>query len=421
MTSSFILFAFFFILFLNCSIELILDVLNIRYVQHRSSEVPEFFGDYIDEETYTKSTLYTLTKAKFGIFHFLYGIALLLAFVLLDWFGVLDSWVRGFEFGMEVTGIVYFLVLSLLFSLLDIPFTLYSTFVIEERFGFNKMTFSLWLKDFIKGLLLSAVILSPVLYGLFWFMDSAGELWWLYAFCFIAVIQLVLMYLFPVFIAPLFNKFTPLEEGSLKAKIYALAEKIGFATSGIFVMDGSKRSSHGNAYFTGFGKNKRIVLFDTLLENLSEPQALAVLAHEMGHEQKGHVKKMLLLSLVTMCIGFWILSLCVDYLPFYEAFGFKEESYYAALVIFSFASSPFTYFLSPLFSIFSRKHEYEADRFAVDAVGGSKDLSDALLALSKKSLSNLTPHPWYSFFHYSHPTLYERIKAMQAYGEEVSC
>jgi STE24 endopeptidase len=247
-------------------------------------------------------------------------------------------------------------------------------------------------------------------------MGATGSYWWLYAFAFLATVQLLLMYLYPVFIAPLFNTFTPLEEGSLKDQIFSLAEKIGFKTSGIFIMDGSKRSSHGNAYFTGFGAIKRIVLFDTLIENLSEPQAISVLAHEMGHERKGHIKKTLVISLITTCLGFWVLSLFINYQPFYQAFGFPTKSYHAALVIFAFASSPITYFLSPLFSLLSRKHEYEADRFAIDAVGGCDDLCEALLSLSKNSLSNLTPHPWYSFFHYSHPTLTERLQAMRVYA-----
>jgi len=221
------------------------------------------------------------------------------------------------------------------------------------------------------------------------------------------------MYVYPVWIAPLFNKFTPLAEGALRDTIFAVAEKVGFKTSGIFVMDGSKRSSHGNAYFTGFGKNKRIVLFDTLIENLGDAGTVAVLAHEMGHQKKNHIKKLLCLSLLIMLVGFWILSLLINYLPFFEAFGFKQTSYHGALIIFSFAAAPVTYFLSPLISVLSRRFEYQADRFAVAATGNGTDLTEALLALSKKNLSNLTPHPWFSFFHYSHPTLHERLRAIQ--------
>jgi STE24 endopeptidase len=401
-----ILFAFYFLF------DMALALLNMRFVKQHAQEMPEFFKGHIDEDTYSKSVDYTLTKGRFGIISSFYSAALLLVIILFGYFGKLDAVLQGFALGAYTEGVAYVLVLSFILSLFQVPFELYSTFIIEERFGFNKSTLKLWFSDKVKGMLVGLIILVPMLYGLFWFMDSAGALWWLYAFLFITGLQLLVMYIYPVLIAPLFNKFEPLEEGALKQAIFDLADKVGFKTSGVFLMDGSRRSGHGNAYFTGFGKNKRIVLFDTLVDTLSTEQTVAVLAHEMGHQKKQHIKKSLLLSLVIMFVAFWILSLLINYLPFFEAFGFERISYHGALIIFAFAFEPVTYFLTPLFSMLSRRFEYQADSFAVKAVQSAGDLSGALLNLSKKNLSNFTPHPLYSFFHYSHPTLHERIVAM---------
>jgi STE24 endopeptidase len=302
-----------------------------------------------------------------------------------------------------------------MFSLFSLPFSLYRQFVIEERFGFNRMTWKLLLLDISKGALLSIIIMTPLLYGLFWFMDRAGNFWWIYAFAGFSLFQLVVMILYPTLIAPLFNKFSPLEEGSLKEKILALARKLDFRTSGIFVMDGSKRSSHSNAYFTGIGHAKRIVLFDTLVRQMDEEQLTAVLAHEIGHEKANHVKKRFAVSLLASLAGFYILSLLLDYTPLFQAFGFDNPSYHAAVVILSFCAGPVTFFLQPLLAVLSRRHEYEADRFSVEATSSASGLKGALVRLSQKNLSNLTPHPWYSFYHYSHPTLAERISAMEEY------
>lgn len=415
MSSGMILWVYLLLFVLSVGWDVILSVLNMRHVQKHAACVPVHFRDVVDEETYRKSQHYTLVKGKFGLFSSLVSSGLVLLFVLSGWFGELDRLVGAFEFGMYTHGVLYLLLLSLVFAVVDLPFGWYSQFVIEERFGFNKMTLGLWVADMIKGTLLSVVLMVPLLLGLFWFMEVSGEYWWLYAFSFVAGFQLLLLFLYPTLIAPLFNKFQPLPEGKLRDDIFALAESIGFKTSGIFLMDGSKRSAHGNAYFTGFGGNKRIVLFDTLVGSLKEQETVAVLAHEMGHEKKHHIKKSIVLSMLLLLVGFWVLSLLLTYQPFFEAFGFQAPSYHGALVLFAFASGPVTYFLSPLGAMLSRKHEYEADRFAVDAVGASKNLVSGLLSLSKKSLSNFTPHPLYSFFHYSHPTLAERIGAMEQY------
>ncbi len=390
-----------------------LELLNISYVKKTSNAIPEFFKAWFDKETYQKSTAYTLTKANFGLISSLFSTIFLLLFICLSWFGYLDNFISSKFSSKYSAGIVYILSISFIFSIISVPFSLYSQFVIEERFGFNKMTLKLWFSDFLKSTFISFFITIPIILVLFCFMDSAGRYWWVYAWAFIFIFQFILATIFPVFIAPLFNKFEPLKDDSLSEKIKLLSDKLNFKNSGIFVMDGSKRSTHSNAYFAGFGRFKRIVLFDTMIEQLGEKGVLAVLAHEIGHEKLKHILKNLVVSGLLMLIIFYAISLLVDYTPFYQAFGFSTPSYHALFVLFSIAMSPVMFFISPLFSIMSRKFEYEADEFAVKAVGNSKDLSDSLLKMSEKNLSNLTPHPMYSFFHYSHPTLYERIKAME--------
>lgn len=397
--------------------ELLLIKLNMQYVAANAASVPTALTKHIEEESYKRSVVYTLTKARFGIFSLLYSAATLLVFIVGGGFGYCDALVTSFGLGAYTTGVVYVLFLSLIFSLFGIPLGLYSTFVIEERFGFNKTTVRLWCEDLLKGAALSTVIMVPLVYALLWFMNAAGAFWWVYAALFLIAVQILLLYLYPAWIAPLFNKFTPLQEGSLKEKISALAARTGFGMSGVYVMDGSKRSGHGNAYFTGFGRNKRIVLFDTLIQNLSEEQVEAVLAHEIGHEKKHHIKKMLCFSVLFILAGFWVLSLLLGYQPLFDAFGFRSPSNYAGLVLISFAFEPVTYFIGPLFAVLSRRFEYQADHFAMQATGSADHLIGALLALSKKNLSNLTPHPWFSFFHYSHPTLLERIDAMRRHAE----
>ncbi|MCL4150751.1 UNVERIFIED_CONTAM: hypothetical protein GTU68_006487 [Idotea baltica] len=278
------------------------------------------------------------------------------------------------------------------------------------------MTVKLWFFDLIKSLLLSAVFLIPLLCALFYFMKNSGEYWWLYAFLIVAGFQILLLLIFPVFIAPLFNKFEPLKDQALSEKIFALANKLEFESSGIYQMDGSKRSAHANAYFSGFGKSRRIVLFDTLIEKLSSPQILSVLAHEIGHAKKKHIVKSIGYAMGLLLIAFYVLSLLINYPDFFKAFGINNPSSYSLLILFNIAFEPIMFFVSPLSSIFSRKNEYEADEYAVNAMGSSKPLEEALAMLSKSSLSNLSPHWLYSFFHYSHPTLIERINAMRNIG-----
>lgn len=407
-----ILFAIFFVA------EHLLDYgltwLNLNHVRRHANQVSIYFRDRISLEEYQKSIRYTRDRARLGIVSSLVGIPALWSMILTGFFGKVDFWTRSLGFSSVPTGVIFLAVMSTLFYLISLPFTLYSTFVIEEKYGFNKMNLKLWLIDVGKGVVLSVVIGVPVLSGVLWFMDRYGQsLWWLYVWMLLASVQFLITTVFPVLIVPLFNKLTPLAEGSLRQQIEAVAQKINFRMSGIFTMDGSKRSAHSNAYFAGMGRFRRIVLFDTLVKSLGESELVAVLAHEMGHNKKKHVRTGLLLGLGVSFLGLFVLSRVIHAPWLYAAFGFGIPSSYAALFIFMTASGSFTFFLEPLLSMLSRKHEYEADRFAAEVMGTSQPMIQGLVKLTKDNLSNLTPHPVYSFFYYSHPTVMERITALE--------
>lgn len=405
-----ILFLVFFLLKLGWATAL--SLLNLKEVRRNGTQVPKAFAGVVDEVTYSRSVSYTLTKGRFAVLVEGVTSAATLAVILSGLFGVIDDAVRNLPVAPYLQGVVVVGLVSLLFWIISLPFSLYSTFSIESRFGFNRTTPALYAIDTLKGFALASVIGIPVLLALFWFMDKTGAYWWLWAFAAMTLLQIVMSILAPLVIAPLFNKFTPLPDGELKSAILSLAERLKFRTRGIFVVDSSKRSGHSNAYFTGLGRVKRIVLFDTLVSSHSQEEILSVLAHEIGHEKRNHVTKGIALSVVLSLAGFWVMSLLLNYHPLYQAFGFHRMSYAAMLVLVAFCSGPFVFFLQPLFSLWSRKHEYEADRFAVEALGSAGGMKEALLRLSRHNLSNLTPHPLYSFFYYSHPTLAERIAAL---------
>jgi STE24 endopeptidase len=389
-----------------------LTLLNIKELKKNSTLIPEVFKEHIDFSTYKKSSEYTHSKSTFTLVSGIVSSIILLIIVLTGVFGYVDNFVSGFNLNSYLEGIIYIFLLSLIFYVIGLPFSIYSQFNIEEKFGFNKMTPGLFVKDQIKNLIVSGIIFSILLIGVFWFMDKAGDYWWLIASLGFMIFQLGLSIFYPLLIAPLFNKFAPLEENNLKEVLSSLADKLQFRTSGIFVMDGSKRSNHSNAYFTGFGKSRRIVLYDTLIDILSEKQIAAVLAHEIGHNKKHHLLKRLFISFCVTTFGFFIVSALLNFLPLFEAFGFSRVSYHGIFVILGFASGPFTFFLAPLFTSWSRKHEYEADSFAVKNTSYGNNLKEGLIIMSKENLSNLTPHPLYSFYHYSHPTVVERIRAI---------
>ena len=392
--------------------------LNIGHVRKHQHQVPVYFQDKISLDEYQKGIAYTREKARFGMIASWVEVPIFWWLLLSGFFGKVDTAVRALGFGTVGTGLLYLAAISIVFFLISLPFSLYSTFVIEQKYGFNRMTLKLWLVDLLKSILLSILIGGPTLAAVLWFMDRHLQgLWWVYVWVLLSLVQIFIAAIFPVFLLPLFNKLTPLEDGSLKQQILALAQKINFRLSGIYTMDGSKRSSHSNAFFAGLGRLRRIVLFDTLVKSLSESELLAVLAHEMGHNVKKHVRTGLLISSAVSLAGLYVLSLLVNKSWFYEAFQFAQPSTYAALLVFMKTSGAFMFFLSPLGSILSRRHEYEADRFAAQVMEKHEPMIQGLVKLTRDNLSNLTPHPWYSFFYYSHPTVMERIRALERVTE----
>ena len=393
-------------------IELALNILNIRQARREAPNMPDVLMNLYDGEAKKKSLEYTCAKCYFAIFSNLYSFALIILLLVGGIFPALNLWLENFNLLPIWQGVFFLLLISLIFSMSSVPLSYYSSFILEEKFGFNKSTKKLWLKDQVMGLLLSITISLPIIYLLLYFMSFLSVYWWLYAAGLIICAQVFLAFIYPVWIAPLFNKFVELEEGELKNEILKLVESVGYKSTGVYKIDGSKRSKHANAYFAGLGSSKRIVLFDTLISIMQPKEILAVLAHEIGHEKLGHIKKSLVFSALTVLVAFYLIATMYESESFYHAFGFAEPSNHAALLIFSLLAGPVMYFVSPLFNGLSRRFEYQADRFAIRAVGDYKPLASALAALSKNSLSNLNPHPAYSFMHYSHPTLSERIRAM---------
>jgi STE24 endopeptidase len=338
---------------------------------------------------------------------------LTLLFILTGGFNLLDEWVRSWGWGSVTTGLGYLGILTLALTVLGLPFSYYRTFVLEEKYGFNKTTHRTFVMDVLKGLVLSALLGLPVLALILWFFEATGTYSWIYCWGFVTVFQLVMSFLAPIVIMPLFNKFTPLEEGELKSEIEHYAQEYHFAMSGVFTMDGSKRSSKSNAFFTGFGKLRRIVLFDTLIEKHTVKELVAVLAHEMGHCQKKHILKSTLISIASSGITFWILAQFLNHPGLFEAFQMKHLSIYASLIFFSMIYAPIELLLGVGGAILSRKHEFEADRYSVETYGEAQAMIDALKKLSVDNLSNLTPHPLKVFLEYSHPPVLERIRTIQ--------
>lgn len=391
-----------------------LEYINLQHIRKFAGQIPEFFQGSIDFDTYKKSTAYTIDKTKFSQWSTLTDTIITIWFLfggLLPW---LEQWSMSYGLGSIWTGMLFFGGFGVVLLVLGLPMECFSVFRIEQKHGFNKMTIPLFIKDKLKELLLTMLISAPCLYTILWFMQKTGSIWWMWVFGFVMLFMLSMMIIFPLFIAPFFNKFEPLEDGELKQKVFALCERIKFPISGIFRMDGSKRSAHSNAYFTGIGKSRRIVLYDTLIKELTVPQIESVLAHEIGHYKLNHTKKTLGVSAIGLLISLFVLGQIYNYPPLFQAFGMNITSNHAALVLFTILSGSFTFYLKPIFAQLSRKHEYQADRFAIKATGEKMHFEEAMLKLSKQNLSNLTPHPWFSAFYYSHPAIIERIKAIRA-------
>ncbi|MEX2463173.1 MAG: M48 family metallopeptidase, partial [Balneolaceae bacterium] len=371
-----------------------------------------------DEETYAKSQEYTRVNTKFGFIAGSFDLVILLGFWFAGGFNWLDQWARGFDLGVIGTGLIFIGGLLIAKSIISLPFSIYSTFVIEERFGFNKTTAGIFVMDLLKGLLLSVVIGAPLLAGIIAFFEFGGPWAWVYAWLAVTLFSLIMQYVAPTWIMPLFNKFEPLEDGELRQAIEEYAQKVDFPLQGIYVMDGSKRSSKSNAFFTGFGKNKRIALFDTLIEKHTTDELVSVLAHEIGHYQEKHIIKNMGISILHTGVMFALLSIFLQVPALFDAFYMDQMSVYAGLLFFGLLYAPVETLLGIGMQILSRKHEYEADRFAATTTGKPEEMVNVLKKLSKDNLSNLTPHPFYVFLNYSHPPALQRIKAIRGLNTE---
>jgi STE24 endopeptidase len=386
---------------------------HLAHIEAHRAAVPDAFHEQIELIAHQKAADYTSAKTRFSLLGIGFDAFILLAFTLGGGIQWIADMCNGWFSSPLIQGMATLVAVLVLSSLLEAPFNLYRTFIIEAKFGFNKMTFSLYLIDALKGMLIGAVLGLPLLLGVLWLMERMGDLWWLYVWGVWVSFNLLLLFIYPTFIAPLFNKFSPMQDQTMKARIETLLSKCGFTASGLFVMDGSKRSAHGNAYFTGFGKTKRIVFFDTLLERLSINEVEAVLAHELGHFKHKHVVKRIVMTFV-MSLGFlWLLGVLMQTTWFYQGLGVTTQSKAIALLLFFLVLPVFSFLLSPILSAYSRKHEFEADAYAAKQTA-SGDLVTALVKLYQDNASTLTPDPLYSKFYDSHPPAAVRIANLQA-------
>jgi len=414
MTASFIFVLSILLLVLRWAAQGILDRLNRRHVLAHAERPPEGLSGIMDGTTYRRSVEYTVAKSRFGQVEELWSLATKVGFLgsgFLPWTLALWSDRVGTS-ALATAG--WLLAVSVVMGLPDLPLEWWSQFRLEERFGFNKSTLKTWVTDHLKMLLLSAVLGLPLITGILKLTIWIGDRWWLWAWLLLMAFQAVMMILAPIVILPLFNKFTPLPEGPLRDRLLKLGERTGFSAKTIQVADGSRRSAHSNAYFTGFGKFRKIVLYDTLIAQLTEVELEAVLAHEIGHYRRGHIPKMLLWAGVSSLVSFGLLGWLARQPEFLMAFGFKPASGIApVLLLAGLLGGAITFWLTPLGTRRSRRHEFEADAYARNAMGECDSLIGALRKLHEKNLSNLTPHPWFSRFYYSHPTLVEREEALR--------
>ncbi|MDO8903877.1 M48 family metallopeptidase [Hydrogenophaga sp.] len=417
-TASLTLTAVFCILLLvGLAMRMVLASRQIRHVARHRDAVPIAFAQTITPEAHRKAADYTITKTRFGLLELALEAALLLAWTLLGGLEWLNMTLLAALGGGMVQQLALLASFVLIGGLVSLPMGWWSTFRIEERFGFNKMTLGMWVGDLLKGTLVGALIGLPIAALMLWLMGAAGPLWWVWAWGAWMAFNLLLLVLYPTVIAPLFNKFEPLKDEELKSRVNALMQRCGFAASGLFVMDGSKRSAHANAYFTGFGAAKRVVFFDTLLQQLSPPEIDAVLAHELGHYKRRHIVKRIAMMFAVSLLGFALLGWASQQAWFYLGLGVTPSmdapNDALALLLFMLVIPLFTFFLSPLTALLSRRHEFEADAYAVTQTSGS-DLASALLKLYKDNASTLTPDPVYARFYYSHPPASERLARLRA-------
>jgi len=392
--------------------------LNLQYLKQHGHEVPAGFAGVVDQKLLARTSDYTLANSRAGLVESLFGSLLLLIFLFAGLIGWYDSWIRGLTASFIGQGVLFVLGLMLFQSLLDVPFSLYRTFVLEERFQFNTSTPRIWLTDLLKSLGIGALLLSLITAGALALVQASPTGWWLWVWGFLALITLLLMYLSPVLIEPLFFKFQPLQNEELAERVKAVMGEAGLQVDRVQQVDASRRSKHSNAYFTGIGRVKRIVLFDTLLEQMTDDEIIGVLAHEAGHWKLGHIWKRLLTMELVFLAACWLAwqLLAWDGLP--GLFGLDQISFVGQVVLLGFLASLISFPLTPLSSVLSRRHEWQADRFALDLTGESLPLAQALVKLCKENLSNLHPHPLYAWFYYSHPPVVARIARLT--GENIS-
>jgi len=386
------------------------DLLNLKSL---SPAVPREFADVVDPKTYQTSQEYTRARTKLGLVSSFGSLAVLVIFILSGGFSWLDTLVRSLGLDPVLTGLAFLALLGLAADVLGLPFQLYSTFVLEERYGFNRMSPATFVKDKLKGLLLAAVIGAPCLAGVILFLEAYPVWGWVWAWGGLVAVMAGLQYIAPTWILPLFNTFTPLGEGELRDRILSYAQENGADVQDISVMDGSRRSAKSNAFFTGFGRKKRIALFDTLIERHTQDELLAVLAHEIGHWRLRHILKGLIVGIVKMGVLLGLLSIAVRWQPLFEAFGVDQVSVHAGLVFFLLLYTPVSLALSVGINQLSRRHEFEADAFAATTTGKPESLIQALKKLSRDNLSNLTPHPLTVFLEHSHPPVLERVRTLK--------
>ncbi len=389
------------------------DYLNLKMLR---PELPKAFRGVYEPEQYRKSQEYLRVNTRFGWITGTFNVAVILVFWFAKGFPLLDQWVRSWDVGPILSGLMFMGVLALFKAILAIPFSIYGTFVIEERFGFNKTTWSTFVLDILKGLLLAVLLGTPLVAGVLAFFEYAGTYAWIYCWIAVTLYMLGVQFIAPTWIMPLFNKFTPLESGELKSAILSYANSIKFPLENVYVMDGSRRSSKSNAFFTGFGKHKRIALFDTLIRQHTTNELLAVLAHEMGHYKKKHILVSIILGILQTGLMLFLLSLFISYRGLFDAFYMDHKSVYAGMIFFAMLYSPLDFFIGMLMQMVSRRNETEADRFAVETTGDPQAMAAALKKLSAHNLTNLTPHPFYVFLNYSHPSVLQRINDISRIG-----
>lgn len=411
---------FFFIILVALLLEYVLGVVaNLLNLKTLRLELPPALEGVYQPDEYRNSQEYTRAITRFDFVTSTFGLLVLLSFWFAGGFNYLDQMVRTWGFVPIVNGLLYIGILLIAYSLLTLPFSIYATFVIEERFGFNRTTPRIFLLDRVKGLALAVLLGAPLLASILALFEYTGYYAWLYCWGAVTIFSLVMQFVAPTWIMPLFNKFTPIESGELKEAILNYARSISFPVKNVFVMDGSKRSSKSNAFFTGFGHNKRIALFDTLIEKHTVPELVAVLAHEIGHHKKKHVLQGMIISVLHTGVLFFLLSVFLGSPGLYEAFYMEQQSIYSGILFFGLLYTPIEMLLSIAIQAVSRKNEYGADRFATETIQEPQRLIDALKKLSAGNLSNLTPHPFYVFLNYSHPPLLQRIRAILQYEAQL--